>query len=247
MISQEYLKEISKESGLHLYQQEKDYLLKLFLYFYYKRYEDAVFKGGTCIKYTLELNRFSEDLDFELTTTPKKFKKQVDKTLEDIREVGIENQYLKSEFFEDTYTCEIKFKGPRYSGKKHSRNKFRIDAGKRLGLVKKPQWTFIDSQYPETKNKIMVYAMNPQEILVEKTIALFERNKGRDLYDVWFMLKNNIKLDHQILTKKYDKKIDWKKIVDEKTYENDIKRLVGRVIPYSQVKSEIKKELEPLL
>ena len=30
-------------------------------------------------------------------------------------------------------------------------------------------------------------------------------------------------------------------------YENDIKRLVGRVIPYSQVKSEIKKELEPLL
>ncbi len=247
MISGEYLKEISKESGLHPYQQEKDYLLKLFLYHYYRRYEDAVFKGGTCLKYTLGLNRFSEDLDFELTTTAKEYKKQVDKTLKDIQEVGIENQYLKSEIFEDSYTCEITFKGPRYSGKKHSRNKFRIDAGKRLGLVKKPQWRFIDSEYPETRNKILVYTMDPEEILAEKTIALFERKKGRDLYDVWFMLQNNIKLDQQILTQKYNKKIDWEKIVDEKTYENDIKRLVGRVIPYSQVKKEIENELKPYL
>lgn len=247
MISKDYLKEVSKNTGLHLYQQEKDYLLKLFLYFYYKRFGNVVFKGGTCLKYLLNLNRFSEDLDFELTISPDDFKNQVSKVLKDIESIGIKNYYLKSEKFEKAYTCEIAFKGPLYSGSKQTRNKFRIDAGKRLGLVKTPKWKFVKSEYPETKNKFLVYLMDPDEILIEKVITLLERNKGRDLYDVWFIFSSGYKLDKDLLSMKYDKKIDLSKIVNKEEYERDLRRLVNKIVPYQQVKKEVREELSSLV
>ena len=81
MISREQLIKIGKTTGLHLYQQEKDYMLKLFLYTYFRLFEDAVFKGGTCIKYVFGLDRFSEDLDFNLLISPEEFEHQVRRTL----------------------------------------------------------------------------------------------------------------------------------------------------------------------
>ena len=81
---------VSQATGLNLYQQEKEYLLKLFLYFYYKRYNDAIFKGGTCLKFLFGLDRFSEDLDFNVNE-PLKFRKQVRIILKDISQAGINN------------------------------------------------------------------------------------------------------------------------------------------------------------
>lgn len=84
MISRSQLRLISRKTGLTLYQQEKDYLLRLLLYNYYKKFKDVVFKGGTCLKYLYGLNRFSEDLDFNLLIKPETFQKQVKKTLKEI-------------------------------------------------------------------------------------------------------------------------------------------------------------------
>jgi len=91
MISKEELKKITGKGDLDLYPQEKDYLLHLFLYNYYRKFENAVFKGGTCIKYLYSLNRFSEDLDFNLKVTPETFRGEVKKTLREIELSGIKN------------------------------------------------------------------------------------------------------------------------------------------------------------
>src|SRR3990167_3899012 len=115
MISKEQLNKIANKTGLSLYQQEKDYLLKLFLYFYYKRYQDAIFKGGTCLKYLFGLNRFSEDLDFNIKS-PSIMKAQVRAILKEIADVGVESFFIKEETFRESYTCEIGFKGPLFSG-----------------------------------------------------------------------------------------------------------------------------------
>jgi len=245
MISREGLAEISRGTDLHLYQQEKDYLLKLFLYFYYRRFDSAAFKGGTCLKYLLGLNRFSEDLDFE-TRAPVKFRKEADGVLEDIRSVGIEAAYLKREKFRKSYTCQISFHGPLYTGSKRTRNKFTIDAGRRTKMIEKPEWNFIESEYPETGRKFLVYSMNPKEILAEKVAAMLERNKGRDLYDVWFMLKNGYEIDGKILAKKYGKKIRPEKITGKSDYERDLKRLTHMMVPYEQVAGEVRKKLNAL-
>jgi hypothetical protein len=54
LISREQLRDISRRTGLSLYQQEKDYFLKLFLHGYFNRYEDAVFKGELASRTSLD-------------------------------------------------------------------------------------------------------------------------------------------------------------------------------------------------
>ena len=246
MISKEQLVKLTKNSNLHLYQQEKEYLLKLFLYFYYKRYQDAVFKGGTCLKFIVGINRFSEDLDFNIKN-PTMFKKQVRGVMKDISGLGINTYFLKEEMFEDSYTCEIGFEGPLYRGSKQTQNKFRLDAGYRTETFQKPEWKIIKSEYPETEKNFLVLMMNLEEILVEKVIALTQRKKGRDLYDLWFLINAGVKLNKSVLSKKLKKEkvvIDFKKIVSKKEYERDMSKLTTRVISYEQVKKDVLKFIQ---
>jgi hypothetical protein len=244
VITLDQLKNKSKKTGLTLYQQEKDYLLKLFLYNYYKKFEDAVFKGGTCIKYLYGLNRFSEDLDFNIKIKPEKFKKQVRETLKQIEITGIKTYLLKEEIFQDAYTTEIGFHGPLYKGTEQTRNKIRLDAGKRIGTVEEPAWKIIPSEYPETKENFLVKTMDEEEMLVEKIISLIERNKGRDLYDTWFMLEKGVKVNRKLFQKKYNSKnINLKNIPTEKEYIRDMEILTNRVIPYKQITKKIRESI----
>lgn len=246
MISREQLIKIGKTTGLHLYQQEKDYMLKLFLYTYFRLFEDAVFKGGTCIKYVFGLDRFSEDLDFNLLISPEEFEHQVRRTLKEMQLLGIVNYFIKKEIFGDTYTCIIGFEGPLYSGNKQTRNKFRIDAGKRTGTLKTPEWILLPSEYPETREHFLAYVMNEQEILAEKICSLAERKKGRDLYDVWFLLKKEVKIDTELFHTKSRTKITSIDFPTQHEYERDMEKLVPRVISYIQVKKDVMQRLNDL-
>jgi predicted nucleotidyltransferase component of viral defense system len=244
VISLEQLKELARKSGLTVYQQEKDYFLKLFLYSYFKRYEDAIFKGGTCIRYLFGFDRFSEDLDFNLNISPEKFKTQTRKTIKELESIGIESYFIKEEQFEDAYTCEVGFNGPLYRGTAQTRNKIRIDAGKRIGTLKEPEWRLIPSEYPETREQFLVLMMNEEEMLAEKVIALMERRKGRDLYDVWFLLEKGVQFDEELFYKKGASRLDFERFPSEAEYERDLKRLTSRVIPYTQIIRQIKKALQ---
>ncbi len=241
MISKEELNRIAQQTGLPLYQQEKDYFLKLFLHFYYQHFQEAVFKGGTCLKYLLGLGRFSEDLDFNIKS-PTKFKGEVQKIFQYFQKIGINCFFLKDEIFPDSYTCEFGVEGPLFQGTAQTRNKFKIDAGYRVGTAKKPQWKLIKSEYPETGEKMLVLTMDLQEIMVEKITCIFQRKKGRDLYDLWFLIQAGIKLDRALLNKKLGKEgfiLNKERIVTKSEYERDLSRLSPRMIPYEQVKREV--------
>jgi hypothetical protein len=242
MITKEELINISKKTGLNLYQQEKDYLLKLFLSIYYRKYEDAIFKGGTCLKYLFGLPRFSEDLDFNISINPKKYKSQVESTVRKINLIGIKTNFKKLQMFKDSFTCEIKFEGPLYIGKEESTNKVRIDAGRRTGTLLEPEWQLISSEYPETTQNFLVLAMNEKEMLAEKTACLFLRKKGRDLYDVWFLSKRGVKANRSLLIKKVGIDFSGSGIsLSKKEYERDMKRLTNQIVPYKQALAEAKK------
>ena len=241
MISRTGLTDIVKRTGLTLYQQEKDYLIKLFLYNYFKRYGSAVFKGGTCLRYLYGTDRFSEDIDFNITISPSKFAAQVNKILKEINLVGIKNGFIKKEQFKDAYTAEIWFYGPLYKGTNQTQNKFRIDAGKRGGIIKEPQWELISSEYPETREHFLIQTMDEQELLAEKLKTLFERGKGRDLYDVWFLTKKGVKINLDLFFKKGGEKSSLSKIPSKKEYERDMEKLSNRMIPYAQIKRDLNK------
>ncbi|MFW6141182.1 MAG: nucleotidyl transferase AbiEii/AbiGii toxin family protein [Candidatus Saliniplasma sp.] len=255
MISRDKLRDISKKTSLHLYQQEKDYLIKLFLFNYFRKYDNAIFKGGTCLRYLYGTERFSEDIDFNLMIAPQQFKKEVDKILEEFKSIGIENGFVKEEIFDEAYTCEVWFYGPLYEGSNQTQNKFRLDAGERGGTLLEPKWRLIDSEYPETKKKFLVQTMDEDELLVEKIITLFTRSKGRDLYDVWYLLMNDGAISTELFERKLRKLLDeygirddfsWDSYPSKEEYTEDMKRLVPNVIPYSQVKTEVEDRLEEL-
>lgn len=243
MISINELKKIAKTSGLNIYQQEKDYLLKIFLYFYYKKFEDAIFKGGTCIKYLYGLPRFSEDIDFNIDIPSETFQKQIHSTIKKIELIGIKTYFLKEEIFKHAYTCEIGFHGPLYQGTEQTRNKIRIDAGKRIGTILPPEWKLIHSEYPETKQSFLVKAMHEEEILVEKLISLIDRNKGRDLFDAWFLLEKAVPINKKLLKQKGNTKFQIDKIITEKEYLRDIEKLTNRIVSYDQILSKLRRSL----
>ncbi len=240
MISRALLTDIVRRTGLTLYQQEKDYLIKLFLYIYFKRYDSAIFKGGTCLRYLYGTDRFSEDIEFNITVAPEEFAIQVNNILKEMKLVGIRSGFIKREQFSDAYTSEIWFYGPLYKGTGQTRNKFRIDAGKRGGTIMEPRWELIPSDYPETKEHFLIQTMDEQELLAEKLKTLFERGKGRDLYDVWFLTKKGVKIDLDLFRRKGGKKPDLSKIPSKKEYERDMEKLSNRMIPYTQIKRDLK-------
>ena len=255
MMSREQLKNISKGTSLHLYQQEKDYLIKLFLFNYFRRYDNAVFKGGTCLRYLFGTDRFSEDIDLNLRTSPNTFRKEVQKVLDEFERLGIESGFINEEVFEDAYTSEIWFYGPLYDGSNQTQNKFRLDAGRRGGILKEPRWRLIASEYPETKDKFLVQVMDEDELFVEKIITMLTRSKGRDLYDVWYFLMNEMVPDPDLFERKLTtlkeegvlkEEFKWDSYPSEKEYQRDLKRLVSVLVPYSQVIEEVKDEVEDL-
>jgi len=239
LISLAQLKEASRKTGLTLYQQEEDYFLKVFLFTYFRRYGDAVFKGGTCLRYVFGFDRFSADLDFNLSVPLGRFRAQVGKVVREIGLIGMEANSIKEEQFEDAYTCGISFNGPLYRGTAQTRNRIRIDAGKRTGTLRDPEWRLISSEYPETREQFLVLAMSEQEMLVEKVIALTEKKKGRDLYDLWFMLRKGVRVDEELLARKSHSGLQFHVLVSKEEYERDMKRLTRRVIPYSQIVRDV--------
>jgi len=240
------LREISRRTGLSLYHQEKDYFLKLFLYDYFRRYEDAVFKGGTCLRYLFGFDRFSEDLDFNLLVSADRFKEQIERIVEGFKLIGADAHLLREELFNDAFTCEIGLHGPLYKGSPQTRNRIRIDAGKRTGTLKEPEWRLISSEYPETRDRFLVLAMSEEEMLVEKAIALMERRKGRDLYDLWFMLEKGVAVDEKLFARKSVSEFRPDMLVSREEYERDLGRLTNRVIPYSQVRRDVEQGLSVL-
>jgi len=247
MIPLKELKKIANKSGLTVYQQEKDYLLKLFLYHYYESFEDAVFKGGTCIKFIYGLPRFSEDIDFNIDISPENFQKQIKSIMKKIKFTGIKTYFLKEEKFEQAYTCEIGFHGPLFKGTEQTRNKIRIDAGKRTGTILDIQWRVISSEYPEIKTNFLVKTMHEEEILVEKIISLMNRNKGRDLYDTWFLLEKGVLLNKKLFNKKTNMEFDINNIPTKKEYHRDIEKLTNKIVSYNQILDVLRQKIEKTL
>ena len=78
------------------------------------------------------------------------------------------------------------------------------------------------------------------ELLAEKTAAALTRGKGRDLYDVWFLLSAGITLDRKLLARKGGK-LDVGRLPGKAAYERDLSRLTPTLVPYGQVIGDIRR------
>jgi predicted nucleotidyltransferase component of viral defense system len=209
LIDREFLLKVAKNKGLKNREHiEKDYFQDVLLYHLYKKSNNFIFKGGTCLYKLYNLPRFSEDLDFSILT-----QKNIKETIESVaRELKakIETKKTKTYFL---------FK-LRFSGILTQFNIVRIDVSL-FNIV----FGF------EVKNYVSPYIDIPpfslrvlklEEILAEKIHALIKRNNARDLYDLFFLLRfvvpneELIQKKLEIFKMKFDKEIVKRKIEEIK-------------------------------
>lgn len=174
----------------------REYMQLLFLQKLYqtKRSRKIIFKGGTAVHLIYKAPRFSEDLDFTVELSNGQFQDCFDRTVA---------RLLKEEDVECKERESV--------------------AGRRFRLVIKPSvlrfpvyvnldfsfrektfssiQTNITSEYPILFTSYVTH-LSADEIVAEKMKAIMTRRKGRDLYDLWFLLAKGASLNNPLTQKK---------------------------------------------
>jgi len=110
-----------------------------------------------------------------------------------------------------------------------------------ISLREKP--IYIENNYIETTFPISPYPLvvhlAAKEILAEKVRALIIRGKGRDLFDIWFLLSKKIEIDRNLVNLKmslYNRKTNLKEIMTiiKEMPDQEIKKDLTKFLPLNQ-------------
>ena len=249
MLTKTELKKYMNITGFDLWQTEKDYLQHLFLIFLSRRSKDQlVFKGGTALQKIYGLNRFSSDLDF---TMKKKMDDEIiEKISRDVKLFGFDCKFKKIKSY-PSLVFKLMIKGPLFDGSNLSISSLRLEINKKDEVLLEPE---IKEVYP-IYNDLQPYTclvMDLREILAEKIRAILTRQKARDVYDLWFLLKKNVDVDINLINKKlefYNKRFNKKEFISqlkkmEKIWSVELKPLLNFIPPFQNVFDKIVDKLK---
>jgi len=202
MITIEEIRNVAAQVLLANTVVEKDHALGWLLWGIYqheKTKDDWVFKGGTCLKKCyFETYRFSEDLDFSFRGPNQPKDNALVNIFSEISDLILQESGL--EFLKESIKFES-FQNPRGStsiqggikyrsivrpqvGIKHMQ-RIKIDLTLDEPVVLPPIINKVDHSYSDLPHDgIAVLSYAYEEVFAEKTRALVERLRPRDLYDV---------------------------------------------------------------
>lgn len=200
--------QIDKASVLREYIQ----LLVLNQLYQHKEASEIYFKGGTAIRLMFRSARFSEDLDFSTELGADTITNIVTKLIND----------LKHQLFHSLPISEIAIT-KLYKGKDTQRFRLsyrsqsqkypitvRLDFNKqKLGATSVASG--VTTQYPIVFIPVVMH-MSAHEILADKIHAIYNRSKGRDIYDLWFLLSNGNQIDQDLIATKLGEKFSPEKL-----------------------------------
>lgn len=192
--------------------------------------QQVFFKGGTALKLMLGSNRFSEDLDFTVGIEKLRLGQLAAKAaarlkpqfpgivLKDVESVaGISKKiWLPTDISTQPLTVKLDFS-------------FREK-------VLRPKQGVIKTGLPVAAVTLINY-VDPAEILAEKYRAILTRAKGRDLYDVWYLLNRKVVFEPKLIKQKldyYKERYEPKRFIDkikdwpEKNIVEDVRRFLPR-------------------
>jgi predicted nucleotidyltransferase component of viral defense system len=250
MKSKKDLEGLRSTLGLNIWQIERDYLQHLFLFFL-SRHDSGnfIFKGGTALQKLYGLNRFSVDLDFTLRGINSKPIVILEEIKKDFNNFGF-NSNIKINKKKESITSNIKIKGPLHVGTDKSISSLKIEISMREKILTVPERKEIIPIYDDIPS-YFVLIMSLEEILAEKIRAIMTRSKARDVYDIWFLLRKNVKINKEIVNEKlkfYNKSFDKKLLISNiktigKVWETELKPLVTFIPDFKTVSKEIEESM----
>lgn len=240
MISLDFITRKANSSQVDKYTIIREYLQLVFLRYFYevKGGPKCFFKGGTAIRFLFNSFRFSEDLDFTCLGESEKIKDNLEKEI--LPKIESESGF------------KVLIKDEKSFGK--------IGAGFRLSfqpneLISQPLGIRLDFSFREkplepevSAISVFDYPITPfplinhlskKEILSEKIRGILTRKAPRDLFDLWFLLKQGTPLIWDYIIEKmkyypemkYDREILGKEIQKYKT--TDLKNDLNQFLPSS--------------
>ncbi|MFW5904545.1 MAG: nucleotidyl transferase AbiEii/AbiGii toxin family protein [Candidatus Saliniplasma sp.] len=243
MITRSQLREIhGKELPLHILEQ--DYIQSLFLNELYGEDDSLVFKGGTYLKHAYGLDRFSEHLDFTVYDEVD-LEKVMEEVSDSLMSYGVEATVDKVEDEDISFNARLRYRGPLFTGSERSMGSIDIEISKRDDILLEPEWTRLFFEYPESR-VLSVLALRKEEVLAEKLRALSSRSKGRDLYDIWFLLKQGTPLKKGLFLDKMEVVGAGSEVsmsVSKEGWERDLEVLLVNPPGYEDVKKEVVRTL----
>jgi len=237
-MSMEYLLEEAEDLGLPKNKKKaiiREYLQNILLSAVYRKREGhkLYFMGGTALRYCYRLPRFSEDLDYNTEYL----------SYEEFREIGQDaakqaqlegfRTQTKYERRGSLFTASIDFP--------EAMKDYGVTDQRGIGLmikleVNRPDWP------QKTHAQVLSYyglnytatVMSEQNLITEKLLALLNRDRGRDIYDLLFMLRKKFPFDPKIL--KAEGYVDPpEKLITEhlkKKGSGELRRLAKQVQPF---------------
>lgn len=186
------------------------------------------FKGGTAVYFFYDLKRFSVDLDFDLLDFNKEdfVFERIEKILNEFGTVQEKFKKRHTLFFVLSYAKDSQ--------------KIKVEINRRN----------FGSHY-EVKNYlgISMLVMIREDMFSHKLCALYDRKElaNRDIFDIWFFLKNNWTINEQIIQKRIGTKlIEYlKKCINliEKQSDRSILHGIGELLD-EKTKSWAKQKLK---
>lgn len=244
MIEKEELLRIAEFKGISPRFAELDYFQDIALLNIYREFgRKLAFKGGTCLYKVFQLNRFSEDLDF---TARKGFKaKDFFQRLPYFYELLDIKSRVNAEEFRNSVSVLLDIQGFFFDGTPETRTRLALNISIREGTRLPVQRIPYKSLYHEIRT-FDLFVMDEKEILAEKVRAIYEREKPRDVYDIWYLLtKRGVPFDEKLANRKLSEKFKpdkfFIKIEEKKTsWERDLGALIAGELPdFKHIKKEI--------
>jgi len=234
----EYLLEEAKNNGLPVLKKRaiiREYLQIIILNSIYKQKPGKYFyfMGGTAMRYFYRLPRFSENLDFNMSSLGyQEFENVLERIEKDLSREGL-SATISVNRRKNLYTAKLLFIDVM--------EKYGILDGRGANLMIKietndPDWELntdskVLSMYGYSFTSIL---MSRGNLLSEKICALLNRRRGRDIYDTLYMLRNKFPFNENVLKANNiklpvgDTILAHMKSMDEK----ELKRLADQVKPF---------------
>jgi len=197
MIDNKQLIEYSSKYKIDQYTILREYIQLVFLNALYenKLSKDLIFKGGTALRLAYTSPRFSEDLDFNCELKIEELKNLLSVTLNKVSNI-VPNIYSKEIISLQGYSSKLYFK----SNISTIPLTIKLD----FSFREKSLDTFQTALSTELPMQVysLINVFSTKEILAEKFRTVFQRTKGRDIYDIWFLLNKKTELDLNMVNKK---------------------------------------------
>jgi predicted nucleotidyltransferase component of viral defense system len=195
MITQEQVTTLAKKTKINETVIFREYLQLVFLQKLYQKTpsQKIFFKGGTAIHLIYQAPRFSEDLDFSVTLSMTDFDAYIATVLKRMEdEEGVtwkEKKSISGKQFLLAAEELLPYK-----------TYIALDFSFREKVFSSER-SMIQTAYPVLFTSY-AHHLSQEEILAEKIRAVMTRKKGRDLYDLWYLLSKGAQLNQEMLKKK---------------------------------------------